>query len=160
MTFQATISGHVDTDTTEAGNASAREVEQRIFDSISQIVEEANADGLVVHAVQFSGQFVSDTILPGASNPSAVLDTPGVGDTQAAVAEGLLPAPDAPTGDTQTVQGVPAVFGAKVEGESYSDYLDRAGAWNADPANVNAQITPVDEASWNALPNDTAPATA
>lgn len=152
MTFQATLSGHVDTDTTEAGNAAARDVEQRIFDAIAQIVEEANADGLVVHAVGFSGQFVSETILPGATDPSVLVDTPGVGDTQAAVAEGLTAVPDAPA-ETETAPA-PTVFVARLADEEYSTYLERVAAWNADPANVNAQITPGDESSWSALPVD------
>lgn len=153
MTFQATLSGHVDTDTTEAGNAAAREVEQRIFDSIAQIVEEANTEGLVVHAVQFSGQFVQDTILPGSADPSAVVDSPGVGDTQAAVAEGLLPAPDSTDGGVNAPPA-PTVFVARLADEDYSTYLERVAAWNADPANADAQITPGDEGTWSALTPD------
>lgn len=95
MTFQATVSGHVDTDTTEAGNAAARQVEQEIFDAIASIVEQANVDGIVVHAVEFNGAWVQDTIVP----QPAPVEAPPAADA---------PPPDVPPADPAAPPADPA----------------------------------------------------
>lgn len=158
MTFQATLSGHVDTDTTEAGNAAARQVEQDIFDAIAAIVEQANTAGIVVHAVEFNGQWVQDTIVPQQPAPvDQPIEAPVLGGdgTPAPPAAGDPGAGDATAG---TPTPAPAEFVAKIPGELYADYVNRVNAHNADPANAADQLTAADEATWTALPETPAPA--
>lgn len=78
----------------------------------------------------------------------------GTGDTGTAPTDGG--STDNGTGATDTGAGdtgtpAPAdVFVAKLEGESYSDYVARVDAWNADQ--THAGIIGADEATWTALP--------
>jgi ribonuclease E len=71
MSFTATLSGHVTADNTQAGNDKARLVEQAISDAINAIVEEANAEGIVIHTTTFSGEWVQDVQTPAATAAAA-----------------------------------------------------------------------------------------
>lgn len=91
MSFTATLSGHVTADNTEAGNDKARLVEQAISDAINAIVEEANAEGIVIHTTTFTGEWVQDVQTPAADADHAAATAadetepaePAAGDTAA-----------------------------------------------------------------------------
>lgn len=92
---------------------------------------------------------VPETVPPAApvlGDPGTVGD-PGSSGTAATGAASVDVGGDVPTGPTE-----PASFVAKIEGESYDDYVNRVVVWNTELGHTDAPLVAFDEGTWSELP--------
>lgn len=124
---------------------------------LTQLTAAVSADtDAVASATTLLGQ-LAQALRDAAGDPAAVNELAAQLDANTAALSAAVvantPATTAPPAEPPPATPPPAPgFVAKLEGETYADYAGRVSAWNADPANAQAQVAVGDEASWGALP--------